>query len=132
VNNHISHILKFHLPTFIFEPHHLRFKVAAMQRVDPDTFPDIGRRLRLLRTAVMPTGNPAEFARSVGLTRTAWMRCEIGAARLGLTTALLLRQKFGVSLDWIYVGDESMMPQQLMMKIAELEQNERAPSTNRA
>ncbi len=97
-----------------------------MQHVDPSTFPEIGRRLRLLRMALTPAYNPAEFARQVRLTRTAWMRCEIGAARLGLTTALALRQKFGVSLDWIYAGDERMMPQNLMLRIAELEQKERA------
>ncbi len=96
-----------------------------MQHVDPSTFPEIGRRLRLLRMALTPASNPAAFARQVGLTRTAWMRCEIGAARLGLTTALALRQKFGVSLDWIYAGDESILPQHLMLRIAELEQTER-------
>ena len=99
-----------------------------MQHVDPSTFPEIGRRLRLLQTALTPASNPAAFARRIGLTRTAWMRCEIGAARLGLTTALVLRQKFGVSLDWIYAGDERMMPQDLMLRIAELEQKERAQS----
>ncbi len=99
-----------------------------MQHVDPSTFPEIGRRLRLLRMALTPAYNPAEFARQVGLTRTAWMRCEIGAARLGLTTALVLRQKFGVSLDWIYAGDERMMPQDLMLRVTELEQKESAQS----
>ncbi len=99
-----------------------------MQHVDPSTFPEIGRRLRLLRMALTPAFNPAEFARQVGLTRTAWMRCEIGAARLGLTTALVLCQKFGVSLDWIYAGDERMMPQDLMLRIIEPEQKERAQS----
>ncbi len=99
-----------------------------MQHVDPDTLPEIGRRLRLLRRAVMPASNPAEFARQVGLTRTAWARCEGGAARLGLTTALVLRQKFGVSLDWIYAADERMMPQHLMLRIADLEQTERIQS----
>ena len=99
-----------------------------MQHVDPDTFPEIGQRLRLLRMALRPGNTPSEFARLVGLTRTAWIRCEFGAARLGLTTALVLRQKFGVSLDWIYAGDTRMMSEQLMLRIAELEQKERFQS----
>jgi DNA-binding XRE family transcriptional regulator len=99
-----------------------------MQRVDPDTFPEIGRRLRFLRTALIPTPGPAEFARQIGLTRTAWIRCEVGAARLGLTTALVLRRQFGVSLDWIYAGDDRIMPEHLMLRIAEMEQKERAES----
>ena len=95
-----------------------------MEYADPATFPAIGQRLRLLRMALMPRSSRAQFARLVGLSRTTWVKCEIGTARLSLTTALVLHQKFGVSLDWVYLGDGRTMPQGLMMKIAALGQGE--------
>jgi DNA-binding XRE family transcriptional regulator len=98
-----------------------------MEYADPATFPAIGQRLRLLRMALMPRSSRAQFARLVGLSRTTWVKCEIGTARLSLTTALVLHQKFGVSLDWVYLGDGRTMPQELMMRIAALEQGDQEP-----
>ncbi len=99
-----------------------------MQHVDPDTLPEIERRLLLVRTAVLPASNPADFTRLLAFTRTASTRCEIGVARLGLTTDLVLRQKLSVSLSWIYAGNERTLLQRLMLSIAEPEQKERVRS----
>ena len=67
-----------------------------------------------------------EFTSRLGVPHNRWSNCETGGARMGLNTALILCRKFGVSLDWLYLGKEGMMPHHLVLKIAELEREEGA------
>lgn len=87
------------------------------KRTDQAAVSAIAHRMRLLRLA---TGlNQAEFARSIGVARTAWNNVEIEFSRIGVDAALKVCEKYRVTLDWIYRGDTSMMPTGLMKRIEE-------------
>jgi transcriptional regulator with XRE-family HTH domain len=75
----------------------------------------ISRRLRALREAYTPS--QVEFCEMVGLKPPAWNNYEKGTNRISLDAALALAQKTGVSLDWIYYGDESGLPLRLASKL---------------
>lgn len=62
-------------------------------------------RVRLLREAVELSGS--EIARRLGIASQTWSDYELGLRGLPPDIAARLRTMFGVSLDWIYTGDES-------------------------
>ncbi len=49
----------------------------------------------------------------IGVSRNAWNNVRIGMA-------LKSRRRFGVTMDWAYVGDEALMPHHLMMQIGRI------------
>lgn len=69
---------------------------------------DVGRRVALTRLALAETeGTPegqVEFAVSLGIPRSAWNQFEKGQNLIPVPRAALLYDRFGVSLNWIYVG----------------------------
>ena len=88
--------------------------------IDPDDIAswreDVGRRLRLLRMVVDMDQIP--FAKSVGIKQSRWSSYERGARMLTLAAARALRETYGVSLDWIYLGDPSGWPYRMHEKLA--------------
>lgn len=57
----------------------------------------------------------------LGFSRNACNNVEVGSTRIGINMAFTtLRRKFGVTPDWVYVGDEAMMPHHLMVQIERL------------
>lgn len=66
----------------------------------------IGRRLIALRYAVK-YGNrkQAAFAEETGLTKSTYNPFELGERPLTFEAALLIRRRWGVSLDWLFFGE---------------------------
>lgn len=75
----------------------------------------VGRRLRLLRLAF--DLSPSEMADTLGIERTYWTRYEKGRQGLSDSVAALLCIRFGVTLDWLILGDWSKLPFDLSEKI---------------
>jgi transcriptional regulator with XRE-family HTH domain len=79
----------------------------------------IARRMRLLRLA---TGlSQAEFARSIGVSRNVWNNVELSFSRIGVDTAMNVCTKYPVTLDWIYRGNEALVPDDLKKRLQELD-----------
>ncbi|WP_375453754.1 helix-turn-helix transcriptional regulator [uncultured Methylobacterium sp.] len=81
-------------------------------------YPECGERLRLLRLAVHEMDNQRAFAELYGFTHSQWNNYETGLSRPKPDDALRLKQKFGITTDWIYDGTVSMMPLYLVERMA--------------
>jgi transcriptional regulator with XRE-family HTH domain len=94
-----------------------------MLQWDPDasSFPDayrnsaVGRRLSHLRHALGLTQR--QLAEILNITGPRWANYEVGTSRIPVDIALRLVEKWEVSLDWIYYGNEAIMPGPLLRKI---------------
>jgi transcriptional regulator with XRE-family HTH domain len=94
-----------------------------MLQWDPNasSFPDacrnvaVGRRLSNLRHALGLTQR--QLAASLNITGPRWANYEVGTSRILVDIALRLVEKWEVSLDWIYYGNEAMMPKRLLREI---------------
>lgn len=75
----------------------------------------VGHRLKLLRLAL--DRSPSEMADSLGIERTYWTRYEKGRQGLSDSVAALLCVRYGVTLDWLILGDWSKLPLDLSEKI---------------
>jgi transcriptional regulator with XRE-family HTH domain len=65
----------------------------------------VGQRLAATREALGIT--QAERCRRLRVDPPRWNQYEVGKRRITIEVALALRLAFGVTLDWIYVGDSS-------------------------
>ncbi|WP_110815813.1 helix-turn-helix domain-containing protein [Pseudoroseicyclus aestuarii] len=83
----------------------------------------IGYRLMLLREALEL--RPAEIADALGIERTYWSRFEGGKRPITDTTAALLVDRFGVSLDFLILGRWDRLPLELAQKMRAVEQKNR-------
>lgn len=77
--------------------------VAEQGRCDPSSMEQIGRRLRHLRET-MGFDNRKAWSQSIGVHYTAWFGYEKGSRRISINEAINLATRFGISLDWIYLG----------------------------
>jgi len=75
----------------------------------------VGRRLAATREALGIT--QAELRRQLRVDPPRWNPYELGKRRITIEVALGLRLAFGVTLDWIYVGDSSGLPPRLHKRI---------------
>lgn len=101
-----------------------------MTRIDPrDRGPlavDVGRRLTLLRDVFGMS--QTEFGKIAGgLSQSRYSQYETGERLLPVPVAVALCGRFGVSLDWLYMGEPSAMPLDLWRRIQALA-SERDPS----
>lgn len=71
-----------------------------------DDAPTIGRRIRELRNA-RGYASAAAFVRDIGSTPQALSNWESGYRRIGLEEAWKIKKATGVTLDWIFSGDDS-------------------------
>ena len=69
----------------------------------PRPYSDIADRLKWHREAVMSL-TQEEFATSIGVKRSAYSLWEAGTHRLSLDGALAIRNRYGLSLDFLYAG----------------------------
>jgi transcriptional regulator with XRE-family HTH domain len=100
--------------------------MARAASVDPESVPEIGRRLRLTREAMGMT--QAAFCRLIGIDTPQWNNYEKGLRRISPDPALQLCRVTGVSMDWIYRGIPNQLPADLAAKIARLDERERKTS----
>lgn len=75
----------------------------------------IGYRLRLVREALGL--KPSEIADSLGIERTYWSRFEGGKRAISDDVAALLVVRYGVTLDFLILGDWSKLPLDLAEKM---------------
>jgi transcriptional regulator with XRE-family HTH domain len=72
----------------------------------------IAARLTLLRKALRLS--QAELCRQTEIAPNQWNQFETGKRRITLEVAAKLKERYGASLDWIYVGDSAGIPQALL------------------
>lgn len=81
----------------------------------------VGIRLKQLREALgYPLGRQKEFAEDVlGVGYRTWNNYETGDALIPIATAIRLKRKYRVPLDWLYDGDPSgsTLPFDLAVKL---------------
>jgi transcriptional regulator with XRE-family HTH domain len=84
---------------------------------DMDDAKTVGSRIRDLRNAL---GYPSatDFARTIGSTPQALSNWERAFKRIGLDEAWKIRCATGVTLDWIYSGDDSLIQHGVALKLA--------------
>lgn len=88
---------------------------SIIPRMDQDKirpFADIAERLKWHRETIIDA-TQLEYARSIGVKRAALSLWEAGTHRLSLDGALALRNKYGVSLDFMYEGNDDALPMTL-------------------
>ncbi|WP_195759902.1 helix-turn-helix domain-containing protein [Paracoccus sp. S-4012] len=86
------------------------------QRIPPEMSPEsIGRRLRLIRLA--HGLRPAQISDMLGIERTYWSRFEGGRRAPSVEFACLLTARFGVTLDYLYLGREAGLPLELAERL---------------
>ncbi len=64
---------------------------------------------------------PTEIADSLGIERTYWSRFEGGRRPLTEITAALLCERYGVTLDFLILGNWSKLPLDLAEKMRDAE-----------
>jgi transcriptional regulator with XRE-family HTH domain len=77
----------------------------------PRPFSEIADRLRWHRELMGLT--QADYAAGIRTKRAAYSLWEAGTHRLSLDGALALRHKHGLSLDFLYLGDDDALPMAL-------------------
>lgn len=86
------------------------FKLIWMEQTK-----NIAKRLLILRKSLDISA--ADLCRMTGLAPNRWSQYESGERRITLGAAMLLCDKYGVTLDWIYRGDESGLPVRLIERM---------------
>lgn len=71
-------------------------------------YQDIADRLRAARE--VEGADQRTFAEAAGLKYTQYKNWESGAYRIGLDGALALRERYGITLEFIYIGDVDSLP----------------------
>ena len=68
----------------------------------------VGRRLRVVRLGLGKSA--ADMCRELGTTDRAWSQWENGKRLLDILVAIRLKERYGVTLDWLYDGDPARLP----------------------
>lgn len=84
-----------------------------MQQDKPRPFSDIAERIKWHRETVLKCPRQEDYAQSIGVKRSALSLWEAGTHRLSLDGALALRNKYGLSLDFMYEGNDDALPMTL-------------------
>jgi len=79
-----------------------------------DKTPHTAVTTRLVLLRQWQADSAAEFCRKTGISTSAWNNYETGDRRINLDTAIVLCERFGVTLDWIYRGRIAGLPHELM------------------
>lgn len=75
-------------------------------------FSEIGRRIVSVRRAHGLT--QTAFAKRLGIRQHTLSEYESGERRPGVDTALVMREQFEMTLDYLYAGDHSGLPLRLV------------------
>lgn len=85
--------------------------LRGMENPEPKPFADIAARLIWHRELMGMTQE--EYAARLGVKRSTLNNWEGGAYRLSLDGALALRRTFGLSLDFMFEGNDDALPMTL-------------------
>lgn len=80
----------------------------------------IGRRLRFTREALGL--RPSQMADLLGIERTYWTRYEKGHRKISYEVGALMVAHFGVTLDFIFLGNLAGVPLDLAQRIRKAEE----------
>lgn len=83
---------------------------------DPTSMAAIGRRLQITREALGMS--QVAICQLTKISPQTWNNAETGRQRLGLDSALEVSRVTGVALDWIYRGNEELLPRRIAEYIA--------------
>jgi transcriptional regulator with XRE-family HTH domain len=86
-------------------------------------FEEIGERLRLTRDAMRRAQN--DFAAGAGIAVNTYNQYERGHFQPRIENAIKLCRAYRLTLDWIYLGDASGLPFDLVNKIRALSEPRR-------
>lgn len=86
---------------------------------------DVAARLELLRLWAGYDSQSA-FAVQTGLTASEWNHFETGRRPLSITAAHKLRQRWRVTLDWLYYGDRSGLTVEISNSLPSLDRKKPA------
>jgi transcriptional regulator with XRE-family HTH domain len=78
---------------------------------------DIGKRLERFRLVL--NLNQREFAERHGFNPTQYRNWESGSRRISIDCAALLEERYGLTLDFIYLGRISTLPHKLAIELSE-------------
>lgn len=94
----------------------------------PESTEKIGERLRLTRLA-LGFSKQVEICRALGDEglAQAWNNWERGRERISVDYALSLCRRFRLSLDWIYLGEDGLLPSKLQKQISDLASKSEKP-----
>lgn len=76
----------------------------------------IARRLRGLRLELGFKTQTA-FADEIGIDKSTYNLFETGKRSLTFETALMIRAKWGITIDWLFFGDLGPAAQNIMVKL---------------
>ena len=72
---------------------------------------------RLRSTRIALELSQAELCRLTGIATNTWNQWEKGIGRPELDKALILCDKLGITIDWIYRGDPSGLPLRITQRM---------------
>jgi transcriptional regulator with XRE-family HTH domain len=87
------------------------------------TTEQIAARLRHTRQALGV--NQRQFAKRTNLRPNRYNQYESGVRALTIDAAQKICNEYGITLDWLFRGDRSMLPHRLAIEIARIEAAER-------
>ncbi len=77
--------------------------------------PETGRRLKATRLALELT--PRDIYDAIGINKKQWSNYETGFSRPNVEDAIRFSVRFGVSLQWLYLGDIASLSYELASKV---------------
>jgi transcriptional regulator with XRE-family HTH domain len=80
---------------------------------------DTCRRLTAIRKA-LKLGERSDAARILGVSNTRYHNWETGVGLIPVDQAIKLKEMFGVTLDFLYAGDQSALPLRVVEAIRSL------------
>ena len=90
-----------------------------MKRFLTDTGPEyVAKRLELFRKSLGM--RQVDLARELGWSQQKWGQWEKGKRKPNISDMIELAERYGVTLDYIYRGDMSRLPEWMAKKIREL------------
>jgi DNA-binding XRE family transcriptional regulator len=99
------------VPDGCFIAHMAQLKRKPIRPLDPRSLEAIGQRLLLSREALgYGDRRQSAFAREISIDPPRYNNWERGNARISIDGAIALCGRFGLTLDWIYLGDRSGLP----------------------
>ena len=85
----------------------------------PDSNQEVCRRLLDLR-AVLNLSRPADFISATGFSKTRVSNWDNFNSRPDLAAGILMARKWGVTLDWLFLGNPAGLPRDLAEKLEKL------------
>jgi transcriptional regulator with XRE-family HTH domain len=100
----------------VMEPIDSTVPPAILQEMRPER---IGHRLKILRLTLGLT--PSEISDRLNIKRVYWSRFENGKRAVSDIAAAALVHRYGVTLDWLILGDWSKLPHDLATSMRDME-----------